>query len=90
MHIDCFSIGLDEIPHKEVTTDRILSILHKKGRFSIFEATANQTIARAMTAVVHGHLVEIDTDLCAYPWTYVRLTPAGLSAIGVRPKDGER
>jgi hypothetical protein len=95
--IDTFSVGLDEIPLKEITTERILSILSKTGRFSIFEVTANPTIARAMTGLMKSHLVEKYTpesyfgklepagmrghDRDTYPWTYVRLTEAGRKAL---------
>jgi hypothetical protein len=99
MHIDIFSVGLDEIPRKQVTTERILAILHREGRFSCFEASDNPVIARAMTAIMHSNLVQKyvperyrgkiepegtrGPDQDTYPWTYVRLTPEGLKLIGL-------
>ncbi|RUW81516.1 MAG: hypothetical protein E5V52_04450 [Mesorhizobium sp.] len=56
--IDCWSVGLDEIPRKLITPERILTILQREGRFSNFEATANQVIARAITSIVDSNLVE--------------------------------
>ncbi|MDG4853886.1 MULTISPECIES: hypothetical protein [unclassified Mesorhizobium] len=56
--IDCWSVGLDDIPRKQITPERILTILQREGRFSNFEATANQVIARAITAIVNSNLVE--------------------------------
>ncbi|WP_280940195.1 hypothetical protein [Mesorhizobium sp. WSM1293] len=40
--IDAWSVGLDEIPRKKITTERILSILQREGRFSSFERPAIQ------------------------------------------------
>ncbi|MDG4874125.1 hypothetical protein P9273_03310 [Mesorhizobium sp. WSM4935] len=85
--IDCWSVGLDEIPRKQITPERILTILQREGRFSNFEATANQVIARAITAIVNSNLVETYRPASlkgsdGYPWTYVRLTEAGLRVIG--------
>lgn len=98
MFIDCFSVGLDEIPRKEVTPERVLAILHKKGRFSVWEASAHPTIARLMTALMRGPYVKsyvpesykgklepegtYGPDQDTYPWTYVRLTEQGLKLIG--------
>ena len=95
--IDVWSVGLDEIPRKEITVERILTILHREGRFSSFEASANPAIAKAMTAILKSPLIEIylpdrfkgkweidsmTPDKNTYPWTYVRLTQEGLKAIG--------
>lgn len=98
--IDAWSVGLDEIPRKQITTERILSILQREGRFSTFEASENPAIARAMTAVLDNRNGLVETYLpeshkgklepegtrgpafSGYPWTYVRLTKAGLRVIG--------
>jgi hypothetical protein len=99
-YLDVFSVGLDEIPRKQIATERILSILHREGRFSTFEASANPAIARAMTAVLdkkngliqtylpESHKGKLEPEgtrgpgFDGYPWTYVRLTEAGLRIIG--------
>jgi hypothetical protein len=97
--IDAWSVGLDEIPRKEITPE-ILSILQREGRFSSFEASANPAIARAMTALLdrknglletylpESHKGKLEPEgtrgpaFSGYPWTYVRLTEAGLRVIG--------
>lgn len=97
--IDTWSVGLDEIPRKQITTERILTILHREGRFSSFEASDNPAIAGAMTAVLKKKNGLVETylpeshkgklepegtrgpDFNGYPWTYVRLTEAGLRVI---------
>jgi hypothetical protein len=99
-YLDVFSVGLDEIPRKQITTERILTILQREGRFSSFEASDNPAIARAMTAVLdkknglieqylpESHKGKLEPegtrgpDFNGYPWTYVRLTEAGLRVIG--------
>ena len=97
MFIDSFSSGIDELTGKRRTKENVLRILHTKGRFSCFEASANDWTARTVTALLKGPLVETYTpdeykgqtevdsvgpDRDTYPWTYVRLTQSGLDLIG--------
>jgi hypothetical protein len=77
VHICCFTAGLDELTRKQqkdVAT--VLGVLRDTKRFSVFEATANQTIAKTVTLVFERGLVE-NTKEGAFPWTYVVLTAAG-------------
>lgn len=87
-----FSSGLDDLPRKQQgDVVAVLRALKASGRFSVFEATANQTIARMMTRLTHkgctlvdpdgtrreyGKLIETD-NTCGFPWTKVKLTAAG-------------
>jgi len=80
----------------------VLKLITDKGRFSCFEASDNPTIAATVTRLMHGPFVESyvpDTykskpepggarapDYDTYPWTYVRLTAAGRSALGDKPR----
>lgn len=76
-----FSTGIDELPRKDQRDiAKVLRILDKCGRFSVFEATANQTIARTMTTLCNGPLIETDNS-CGYPWTMVKLTEAGRALL---------
>ena len=59
---------------------KVLTVLHQKKRFSIFEATANNTIARTMTILEDKKLISIDNSP-GYPWSNVKLTKAGLAMI---------
>jgi hypothetical protein len=64
---------------------KVLKVLHKCKRFSVFEATANQTIAKTMTDLCTGklsHLIRTTNE--GYPWTGVELTDAGLGLIGMK------
>ena len=50
----------------------------------MFEATANDVIARTMDDVIRRKLVEVDNSP-GYPWSNVKLTEAGLALIGEKP-----
>jgi hypothetical protein len=83
IYIDRFSAGLDDLTRKQQADPvAVLRVLKATGRFSVFEATDNDIIARTMTRLVHkgyqgyGRLIEIDNS-CGYPWTKVKLTEAG-------------
>ncbi len=86
MYICSFTSGIDDLTRKQQANfDPVLRVLHATGRFSVFEATANPVIARTMTKLMRSGLV--DRIGGAYPWTNVKLTSAGLTAIGA---DSER
>ena len=75
----------------------VLRVLAKDGRFNCFEASENRTIAGTVTRLMKGPYIEkfvpdiyLDRkdesgltlpDQDTYPWTYVRLTPAGESLL---------
>ena len=78
--IDTFSIGLDELPiRKQKSITEVLRVLHECGRYSIFEATATQYIAKTMDAIIKRGYVE--TENAGYPWTKAKLTEKGLLKI---------
>ncbi|WP_261534453.1 hypothetical protein [Burkholderia multivorans] len=78
--IDCFSVGLDDLPKKKQgNIAEVLRVLQKCGRFSCFEASANSTIAATMTTIYQGGYIE--TKDLGYPWTKVKLTAKGLATI---------
>ena len=78
--IDRFTAGLDDLSRKEQRDHvAVLRVLHRTGRFSVFEASANQGIAGTMTKIMQsGWVVDVGGE---YPWTKVRLTDAGLRLI---------
>lgn len=86
-----FSSGLDELTrHQQGDVVAVLKTLKARGRFSCFEATANEKIATLMTRLCHkgfsvvrngvrtdyGRLIETDNS-CGYPWTNVKLAEGG-------------
>lgn len=79
--IDNFSSGLDELPRKQQgSAEAVLRVLHQRKRFSVFEVTANDIIARTVTRVIKQRYVRELGG--AFPWTNVELTEAGLALIG--------
>lgn len=78
-----FTEGLDDMPRrKQGDLREVLRVLdaNPRKRFSVFEATANQTIATTMTRLVHEGYIETDHS-CGYPWTKYKLTAKGREAI---------
>lgn len=76
-----FSSGLDDMPRKDQRDiEKVLRVLDQCGRFSVFEATANQTIATTMSRLCRSNLIEADNS-CGYPWTKVKLTEAGRALL---------
>jgi hypothetical protein len=81
MHIDCFT-SLDELKNKDQgDTVKVLRVLHRVKRFSVWDASENPTIARTMGNICKSKLIETDIS-CGFPWTECRLTPSGLKMIG--------
>lgn len=80
-----FTEGLDDMPRrKQADTAEVLRVLeaNPRKRFSVFEATANMTIARMMTRLVHEGYIETDNS-CGYPWTKYKLTDKGRAAAAI-------
>lgn len=86
-----FSAGLDDLPRNaQGDVVQVLRVLQACGRYSAFEASANDTIARMMTRLHHkgctilrdgvrhdyGRLIE-RVEPSVYPWVRVRLTEGG-------------
>lgn len=82
--IDSFSSGLDDLTVKQASDyGVVLQVLERTKRFSAFEASANQAIAKTITQLFKLGLVK---DLGGgYPWSNVELTDAGRAAIGKEP-----
>jgi hypothetical protein len=82
VHFCSFSSGLDDLPRrKQKDFAEVLRVLHRTGRFSLFEATADQAIARTMTDLEQLKLIE--TTPKGYPWSDVKLTKAGIERAGL-------
>ena len=79
LHICSFS-ALKDLPKKHHGSDRhILAAINNAGRFSCFEVTETQKLARTVTRLVREGKIET-TDL-GYPWTGAKLTEAGRAAL---------
>lgn len=80
--IDSFSVGLDEINRKSQRNPvRVLRLIYRAGKFSIFEATANEVIANTLGWLQGGGYFELDNS-CGYPWFKVIETEKGREMIG--------
>lgn len=79
--IDCFDEGLGDLPRRKQRDTREVALhLAKAGRFSVFEATANQDIARTITRVLASGWFDTDKS-CGFPWTKVALTDRGRAVL---------
>ena len=90
-HVDWFSTELDDLTRKQQADHiAVLRVLARTGRYSIFEATKNQVIAKTIDRLLtkscatvsdgkhteHGLLLEQTGG--DYPWVNIELTAAGL------------
>ena len=67
VHIDRFSAGLNDLTIKDqANVEAVLNVLRRTKRFSCFEASANQTIARTMKRIWANRVVTDDKS--QYPW----------------------
>lgn len=73
---DRFSAGLDDLNRKQQADMQIvLRVMEKAKRFSSFEASDNDVIARTVTDIFRlGYVKDMGGG---YPWTNVELTDAG-------------
>ena len=75
-HICTFTTGLDELTRKQHADARaVLRVLAEHKRFSVFEATANPTIAATMDRL--GEQGYIKSAGGTFPWCEVEITEAG-------------
>lgn len=66
--------GLDNLSRREQRDAGIvLNVLEARGRFSVFEATANQVIARTITELQEAGLIRVTPE--GFPWSRVELMP---------------
>jgi hypothetical protein len=80
MYVDCFTAGLDDLKRKEQRDMRtVLKKLSTMKRFSVFEASDNDVIAKTMTDICQGGYIE--TTGGDFPWTEFKITPKGQAVI---------
>lgn len=94
-----FSAGIDDLTRKQQADPlHILRILERTKRFSVFEATANDVIARTMTKMMHKGCKRLMPDGTRknygvllshiggdYPWTKVQLTDGARQMLEDNP-----
>lgn len=83
VHICSFSTSIDEMKRKDQKSmHAVLRVLKEHPRYSIFEATDNDTIARTMDRLQEAGLFERRQPQPAYPWCEATVTEAGLRFLG--------
>lgn len=80
-----FDIGLDELPdRKQRDPFHVARQLARAGRFSVFDATSNETLANTMDWLWSSGWFKWD-DSCGFPWRKCALTDVGRAALGRLP-----
>jgi len=87
VYMDNFTSGLDDLTRKQQGDPAIvLAVLDKHKRFSVFEATANDRIARMMDLIFkRGYVRDIGGG---FPWTNVEITEAGRALMNYGRVEG--
>lgn len=94
-----FSSGLDDMKRKDQKdVVKVLRVLAKCGRYSVFEATDNQTIATMMDRITRKKCTLVGKDGVEreygrllrrtggeYPWTEIELTEGGKRLLEDNP-----
>jgi hypothetical protein len=81
IHICCLSEGLDELPlRKQRDPFCVARFVARAGRFSVFESTANPTIASTLAWLIEQRWLELESQL--FPWTAAKLSPLGARMLG--------
>lgn len=97
--VSSFTSGLDDMKRKDQRdVVKVLRILAECGRYSVFEATANQTIAAMMDRICNKACTMVGPDgkKCAYgrlinlvggnyPWMHIELTDGGKRLLEDNP-----
>lgn len=70
-----FTVGIDELPRRKQRSEvEVLKVLAEARRFSVFDATANPTIARTMDRIQGRYFTVTGGE---FPWLEIELTDAG-------------
>lgn len=94
-----FTSGLDDMKRKDQKdVIKVLRVLDKCKRYSVFEATSNQTLAYMMTRLHHKECTMVQPDGTRreygllikrtggeYPWTNIELTEGGKRLLEDNP-----
>jgi hypothetical protein len=94
-----FSSGLGNMKRKDQKdVVKVLRVLDQCGRYSVFEATDNQTIAAMMDCITRKKCTLVGKDRVereygrllrrtggAYPWTEIELTEGGKQLLKDNP-----
>ncbi len=83
--VDRFTAGLDDLSIKRQRSHyEVAKVLARTGRFSVFEATANNVIAKTVMALEDNGWFEFEPQ--GFPWTKATITDAGRLVLGIEAK----
>lgn len=75
-HLCVFTTGIDEMPRKDQSSiSKVLGVLAKSTRFSVFEVTANPDIAKTMEDIEEAGYIKRKGG--GYPWCKYEMTQKG-------------
>lgn len=80
MIVDRFSAGLDDLSRKEQKNHvAVLRAMSKMTRYSVFEATENDSIARTLDYIIKKGFIKHTGG--SFPWSNFELTESGRELI---------
>jgi hypothetical protein len=86
VHICTFSASVGEMKKGDQRyADKVLAVLAKEGRFSVFEATENDVIAKTMTWLLEQGYIEVDNSM-GFPWSEAKVTEKGRRLLHDHPR----
>ena len=79
--LDSFSGAIEDMKKKDQSDPvKVLSVLSKHPRFSIYDATGNLVIAKTLTELYLTGLI-VDAPKREYPWFEIEITERGKEAL---------
>ena len=83
MIVCSFSGAIGDMSAKDQGDEtKVLRVLRDNPRFSVFDATERPNIANSLDSLRERGLIEYPKPQPGYPWCRVRLTEAGVAAVG--------
>jgi len=83
--VKTISVGLDELTRRQQRSSvEVARVLAQRGRFTVFEATANIDIARTIDRLQRKDWFTFDHSV-GYPWTRCALNEVGRRALKEAP-----
>ena len=82
VHLDYFSGAIGDMTRKDQRNFlKVLGVLQKHPRFSVFDCTANPEIANTLMYLSREELMEYIHPGPEYPWMECRVTELGKAAL---------
>jgi hypothetical protein len=82
VYLDSFSGAIDDMKCKDQgNAIKVLEVLSKHPRFSVFDATANDKIAVTLTYLFREEFIVDSRPKQGYPWHHVEVTKKGKALL---------